>query len=98
MTGGLLHLKAVGNQNVQLTGNPKKTFFKTTYCHYTNFGKQKFRVDYEGSKTINLNEKTHYDFKIPRNADLLMDTFLAIQLPNIWSTICSNDTCEKWIP
>ena len=98
MTGGLLNLTAVGNQNVFLTGNPKKTFFKTTYCHYTNFGKQKFRVDFEGTKTINLNEKTHYDFKIPRNADLLLDTFLAIRLPNIWSTISYNETCKKWIP
>lgn len=98
MTGGLLNLTAVGNQNVFLTGNPKKTFFKTTYCHYTNFGTQKFRVDFEGSKTINLNEKTHYVFKMPRNADLLMDTFLAIRLPNIWSTIFYNANCEKWIP
>lgn len=98
MAGGLLNLTAIGNQNVFLTGNPKKTFFKTTYSHYTNFGKQKFRVDFEGSKTINLNEKTHYDFKIPRNADLLLDTFLAIRLPNIWSTISYNETCGKWIP
>ena len=98
MGGGLLNITAHGNGNVILTGNPKKTFFKTTYCHYTNFGIQKFRVDYEGSKTINLNEKTHYDFKIPRNADLLMDTFLAIKLPNIWSTIVYNNKCKKWIP
>ena len=27
MAGGLLNLVAVGNQNVFLTGNPKKTFF-----------------------------------------------------------------------
>ena len=98
MAGGLLNLTAVGNQNVFLTGNPKKTFFKTTYAHYTNFGTQKFRIDFEGSKTINLNEKTHYTFKIPRNADLLMDTFLAIRLPNIWSTIFFNENCDKWIP
>ena len=98
MTGGLLNLSAVGNGNIILTGNPKKTFFKTTYCNYTNFGLQKFRIDFEGSKTINLNEKTHYDFKVPRNADLLMDTFLAIRLPNIWSTIVYNQHCEKWIP
>ena len=45
MPGGLLNLTAVGNQNVFLTGNPKKTFFKTTYSHYTNFGMQKFRID-----------------------------------------------------
>lgn len=100
MGGGLLNLSAVGNQNVFLTGNPKKTFFKTTYSHYTNFGLQKFRLDFEGSKTVNLNEKTHYVFKVPRNADLLMDTFFAIRLPNIWSTIFYNDNdgIKRWIP
>jgi hypothetical protein len=28
MAGGLLNLVAVGNQNVFLTGNPKKTFLQ----------------------------------------------------------------------
>ena len=98
MPGGLLNLTAVGNQNVFLTGNPKKTFFKTTYSHYTNFGMQKFRIDFEGSKTLNLNEKTHYLFKVPRHADLLMDTFLSIRLPNIWSTIYYNNDINEWVP
>mgnify|MGYP003352102290 CR=1 FL=1 len=38
MAGGLLNLVAEGNQNVFLTGNPKKTFFKATYTKYSNFG------------------------------------------------------------
>ena len=36
MTGGLLNLVATGNQNVILNGNPKKSFFKSTYLKYTN--------------------------------------------------------------
>ena len=31
MPGGLLNLVSEGTQNVFLTGNPHKTFFKTTY-------------------------------------------------------------------
>ena len=31
MPGGLMNLVAYGNQNVILNGNPKKTFFTTTY-------------------------------------------------------------------
>jgi hypothetical protein len=54
MAGGLLNLVAVGNQNVFLTGNPKKTFFKFVYAKYTNFGLQRFRLDYEGSRNLNL--------------------------------------------
>ena len=41
MAGGLLNLIAVGNQNIILNGNPTKSFFKTKYAKYTNFGLQK---------------------------------------------------------
>ena len=37
MAGGLLNLIALGNQNIILTGNPTKSFFKSTYYKYTNF-------------------------------------------------------------
>ena len=50
MSGGLLNLIAIGNNNVILTGNPTKTFFKVVYSKYTNFGLQKFRIDYDGSR------------------------------------------------
>jgi len=50
MPGGLMQLVSEGQQNIILNGNPSKTFFTTTYAKYTNFGLQKFRVDFEGSK------------------------------------------------
>lgn len=87
MAGGLLNLSSQGQQSIILNGNPSKTFFKTTYAKYTNFGLQKFRVDFEGSKTLRLTEKSYFTFKIPRYADLLMDTYLSVVLPNIWSPI-----------
>ena len=40
MPGGLLNIVSVGNNNIFLTGNPSKTFFKTTYAKYSNFGLQ----------------------------------------------------------
>jgi hypothetical protein len=87
MPGGLMNLVSVGQQNIILNGNPSKTFFKTTYAHYTNFGLQKFRVDFEGSKTLRLSEESTFTFKIPRYADLLMDCYLSVALPSIWSPI-----------
>ena len=45
MAGGLLNLIAYGNQNIIMNGNPTKSFFKTKYVKYTNFGLQKFRID-----------------------------------------------------
>jgi|TARA_B110000093_G_C12972471_1_gene413726 hypothetical protein len=87
MAGGLLQLVSEGQQNILLNGNPSKTFFKTTFAKYTNFALQKFRVDFDGSKTLRLSEESKFTFKIPRYADLLMDCYLSIDLPNIWSPI-----------
>jgi hypothetical protein len=87
MPGGTLNLVSQGQTNIILNGNPTKTFFKTTYHQYTNFGLQKFRLDYEGLKRLSLTDETTYTFKVKRYADLLMDCYLSVALPNIWSPI-----------
>ena len=95
MAGGLLNIISIGNANVILTGNPTKTFFKATYSKYTNFGLQKFRLDYEGSRDLRLTTPSQYTFKIKRYADLLMDTYLVLNLPDIWSPIY-NPTIDNY--
>jgi len=87
MPGGLLNLVSEGQQNVILNGNPSKTFWKTTYSKYTNYGKQNFRVDFDGAKTLRLSEESTFSFRIPRYADLLMDCYLSVSMPHIWSAI-----------
>ena len=87
MAGGLLNIISVGSNNIFLTGNPTKTFFKVKYSKYTNFGLQKFRLDYKGQRDLRLNEQSTFSFKVERNADLLMDTYIVITLPDIWSPI-----------
>ena len=57
MPGGVLNIAAEGSQNIILNGNPDKTFFKTKYSKYTNFGLQKFRIDYNGLRNLNLTMK-----------------------------------------
>tara|TARA_Y100000768_G_C23965935_1_gene677856 strand:+ start:389 stop:2080 length:1692 start_codon:yes stop_codon:yes gene_type:complete len=96
MAGGLLNLIAIGNQNTILTGNPTKSFFKSRYVKYTNFGLQKYRLDQIGQKQLSLNQKSYYSFKILRYGDLLMDVYLAITLPDIWSPIIKKN--GKYIP
>lgn len=98
MGGGLLNLVAYGNLNVIVNGNPSKTFFKTTYAKYTNFGLQKFRIDYSGLRTLRLNEDSVFTFRVPRYADLLMDTFVAVTLPNIWSPVLNQKDPDNFIP
>jgi hypothetical protein len=98
MGGGLLNIISYGNQNIMLNGNPSKTFFKTVYAKYTNFGMQKFRIDYEGQRNLKLNEDTHLTFKIPRQGELFMDAYMVINLPDIWSPILpplSDTDCWK---
>lgn len=100
MSGGLLNLVAEGANNVFIMGNPTKTFFRTTYAKHTNFGLQKFRIDYDGQRDLRLTEPSMFSFKIPRYGDLLMDTYLVINLPDIYSPIyapCA-DTNYKWAP
>lgn len=107
MAGGLLNIISVGNNNVILTGNPSKTFFKVTYSKYTNFGLQKFRIDYDGLRELRLTEQSVFSFKIPRYAELLMDAYVAVTLPDIWSPVhnpvsASKDsvynTDNRWAP
>lgn len=98
MTGGLLNLVAIGNENIILTGNPSKTFFKFVYAKYTNFGLQRMRIDYEGQRTLEMSEESVFSFKIPRYAELLMDTYLLVNIPDIWSPVelcdCDSDDSD----
>jgi hypothetical protein len=100
MAGGLLNIQAVGNANIILTGTPTKTFFKVVYSKYTNFGLQKFRIDYDGLREFRVSEPSTFTFKIPRYADLLMDTYLCVTLPDIWSPIYHpcKETDYTWAP
>tara|TARA_Y200000002_G_scaffold14089_2_gene11331 strand:+ start:5218 stop:6870 length:1653 start_codon:yes stop_codon:yes gene_type:complete len=100
MAGGLLNILATGNNNLFLTGNPCKTFFKVAYVKYTNFGLQKFRIDYDGLRELRLTEDSHFTFKIPRYAELLMDTYIVVTLPDIWSPVYApcEDTSNRWSP
>lgn len=93
MPGGLLNLVAYGNQNIMLTGNPSKTFFKCTYAKYTNFGLQKFRIDFDGQRSLRMTQPSTLRFKMPRYGDLLMDTYLVMTMPTIWSTLLPPRQC-----
>jgi hypothetical protein len=98
MPGGLLNIISVGNNNVILTGNPTKTFFKVTYSKYTNFGLQKFRLDHEGISDLRLSQDSTFKFKVKRYAELLMDVYVVVTLPDIWSPIHepTTSTSDNW--
>lgn len=95
MAGGLMQLVSQGQANLILNGNPSKTFFKCTYKKYTNFGKQCFRLDYDGTPQLNLTAESTFTFKVKRYADLLMDCYICVTLPNIWSPILPPQTYQN---
>ena len=106
MPGGLLNLVAYGSENIILNENPSKTFFKSVYKKYTNFGLQTFRLDHTGTNHIQENVKSTFKFKVKRYGDLLHDTYLCITLPDIYGSGPLNENGEidhdkkynfKWI-
>ena len=99
MAGGLLNLIAEGANNTIIQGGDnQKTLFRATYKKITNFGLQKFRIDYDGLRDVRLSETSVFSFKMPRYAELLMDTYIVITLPHIWSPIYHPcfETNNKW--
>lgn len=86
MPGGLLNLVSYGSENIILNENPSKTFFKSVYKKYTNFGLQTFRLDNTGTNHIQENVKSTFKFKVKRYGDLLHDTHLCITLPDIYGS------------
>ena len=55
------------------------------YAKYSNFGMQKFRIDFSGQRNLRLTESSVFEFNMPRYGDLLMDTYMVVNLPTIWS-------------
>jgi hypothetical protein len=94
MTGGLMNLVGIGNENIIINGNPKKTYFKATYNKHTNFGLQRFRIDFEGARVLNFTTPTALEFKIPRYAELLHDTYICVTLPHIYSPIVYDGSAQ----
>lgn len=98
--GGILNIVAKGQSNEMIMGDisENKSLFSYSYKKHTNFGMQKFRVDYQGQRTLRLTDPSEFTFKIPRYADMWMDTTLCITLPNIWSPIYppTPDNGNQW--
>lgn len=87
MGGGLLNLIASGELNIILNGNPKKTFFKTSYAKHTIFELQRFQIESSFENSLSLFTDSLFKFTISNIGDLLMDTFFSFSLPDIYSPI-----------
>ncbi len=82
MAGGLLQLVSYGAQNIYLNGNPSISFFKKVYKTHTNFALESMRINFDKTD-ISFNDSTLLTTRIDRNADLITNIYLVLQMPNI---------------
>ena len=83
----LLKLVATGTENVLLYEQPSFSYWRGTWKKFTNFGIQTFRLDYEGQPTLRDSQSSRIRFKVPRNGQLLTQTYVSIDLPDIYSCL-----------
>ena len=94
---GLLILVQVGKQNLYLSGQPEITYFKIAYKRYTNFSieptPQYFKTTPDFGRKCTIN--------VGRNADLLSNCYLYVELPNImmenYATNASSVKSFAWV-
>ena len=93
MTGSLLQLVAIGNEDYFFIGNPQISFFKRVYLKHTNFSIERLEIYNEGRHQFTGN-KTCTFYINPDHGDLLYYTVLHIKLPDIYS---DTDYQFRWI-
>ena len=94
---GLLILVSVGKENLYLSAQPEITFFKVAYKRYTNYSieptPQYFKTTPDFGRRCTVN--------IGKNADLMGQTYLFIELPDIqmenFSSSLNNIKKFKWV-
>ncbi len=103
MPGGLMQLVAYGAEDLYLTGNPQITHFKVVYRRHTNFSMEYIEQYFYTLPNYNTTKRTQSKIKIERNADLLHDFYLVLDLPNIrfpvenYTNLTADDINFKWI-
>ena len=79
MVGGLINIVSYGFNDLYLTGSPEMTYFKVVYRRHTNFSKESIEVPIG---EMNFGEEITVN--IPKVADLFTNTYLQLEIPEIW--------------
>ena len=94
--GALMQLVAFGAQDVYLTGDPKVTYFQTTYKRHTNFAQETVQQTVSGAG----GPGGIFSVTLARSGDLVGDMFVALtptqtSSAQLTSTNSNYDTC--WV-
>jgi hypothetical protein len=79
MTGSLCAMAAKGAQDLILTANPTKTFFKSCYRKHTNFAREPIEIPFSGA----VDWGRRLQVTITRNGDLISRAFLVLQITGL---------------
>ena len=85
MGGGLMQIVAYGSQDVYLTTDPEITFFKTVYKRHTNFAVEAIEQTFNGNADFGRKVVC----SVSRNGDLINNTYLQVQLPQLSTSMLS---------
>jgi hypothetical protein len=105
MPGGLMQIVNKGAQDHLVTGSPSFTHFRSMYKRHTEFAMEHFVLNFRGTN-LNLHPQMTRSFraKVDRNAQLLHDCYIRLQLPDIYSPVSPNGDGTaspynfQWIP
>ena len=82
MSATLLQLKAIGNQDSFLTGNPEISFFRKVYKRHTNFAMESSEIV---SRMLSSNGTHNIKFDVLRYGDLLSKLVVEVTLlGDVW--------------
>lgn len=93
MTAGLINLISYGVDDLYLTGSPQITFFKMVYRRHTNFAKENYMIE---MGNFNFNEEI--TINVPNIADLMSNSFLNIEIPELHfykTDVCTNLSTDE---
>ena len=94
MTGALLQLVAMGNQDTFLNGNPQISFFKCVFKKYSNFAIESKFVNFDSVQYLNYEQPTRLYVNLPKYGELLSKIYFEFTLPDIYSSL---DHKFNWI-
>ena len=79
MTGSLLQIVAIGQQDKYLVGNPEMSFFVSAFKRYSNFEKRQYTIKTYNSIPKNA-EQFNISYEIPHGPDLVQEVYFKAKL------------------
>jgi hypothetical protein len=82
--GGLYALVSYGSENILLNGNPDFTYFYKSYKKYSHFSEENITLPMDGPQELSMYQPIKLRTKIQRDADLVSNIYLTVNLPDIY--------------